>query len=59
VALADAFFGISAADIEGLVAEPLSFTGTAVDQVAAVVLRVAGIVAVHTEAAQYRPGDIL
>ncbi|MFL6070453.1 MAG: adenylosuccinate lyase [Actinomycetes bacterium] len=55
----DERLGLSAADIEGLVSEPLSFTGTAVEQIATVVGRVAGIVAEHTEAAQYRPGDIL
>jgi adenylosuccinate lyase len=56
---ADERLGLTAADIDGLVAEPLSFTGTAVDQVAAVVQRVAVVVGENFEAAQYRPGDIL
>jgi adenylosuccinate lyase len=56
---ADERLGLTAADIDGLVAEPLSFTGTAVDQVAAVVQRVAVVVGENFEAARYRPGDIL
>jgi adenylosuccinate lyase len=55
----DERLGLGAADIDSLVAEPLSFTGTAVDQVASVVLRVASAVSDHTDAATYRPGDIL
>jgi adenylosuccinate lyase len=55
----DERLGLTASDIDGLVAEPLSFTGTAVDQIAAVVVRVAAVVSDHTEAAQYRPGEIL
>ena len=56
---ADDRLGLTQADIDGLVADPLSFTGTAVDQVGAVVQRVAAVVADNVEAAQYRPGDIL
>ncbi|HEX5017636.1 MAG TPA: adenylosuccinate lyase, partial [Actinomycetes bacterium] len=56
---ADERLGLSASDLESLVAEPLSFTGTAVAQVGAVVTRVAAVVAAHPEAAQYRPSDIL
>ncbi len=56
---ADERLGLTAADIDSLVAEPLSFTGTAVDQVAAVAQRVAVVVGENFEAAQYRPGDIL
>jgi adenylosuccinate lyase len=55
----DERLGLTASDLEQLVAEPLTFTGTAVDQVAAVVLRVAAVAADHPEAAGYRPGDIL
>jgi adenylosuccinate lyase len=55
----DERLGLGAADIDSLVAEPLSFTGTAVDQIASVVLRVASVVSDHTDAATYRPGDIL
>ncbi len=41
----DERLGLTASDLEQLVAEPLTFTGTATDQVAAVVLRVAAVVA--------------
>ena len=56
---ADERLGLTSADLDSLVAEPLSFTGTAVDQVAKVVQRVALVVGENFEAAQYRPGDIL
>lgn len=39
--------------------DPLSFTGTAVDQVAAVVARIDAIAAEHPQAAGYRPAAIL
>jgi adenylosuccinate lyase len=55
----DERLGLTVSDLDALVAEPLSFTGVAVDQVAAVVARVAAVVSEHPEAAQYRPGDIL
>jgi adenylosuccinate lyase len=55
----DERLGLTAADLDQLVAEPLTFTGTATDQVAAVVLRVAVVAAEHPEAAAYRPGAIL
>ena len=55
----DERLGLTASDLDSLIAEPLSFTGTAVDQVAAVVQRVAGVMTKHHEAAQYSPGDIL
>jgi adenylosuccinate lyase len=55
----DQRLGLTAADLDQLVAEPLTFTGTATDQVAAVVLRVAAVASEHPEAAGYRPGDIL
>ena len=56
---ADERLGLTGADLDSLVAEPLSFTGTAVDQVTKVVQRVALVVGENFEAAQYRPGDIL
>jgi adenylosuccinate lyase len=55
----DERLGLAASDLDALVAEPLAFTGTAVDQVGAVVLKVATVVSEHPEAASYRPGDIL
>ena len=56
---ADERLGLTASDLEQLVAEPITFTGTATDQVAAVVARVAAVAADHPDAASYRPGDIL
>jgi adenylosuccinate lyase len=56
---ADERLGLTASDLEQLVAEPITFTGTATDQVAAVVARVAAVAANHPDAASYRPGDIL
>ncbi len=56
---ADERLGLSGSDLDTLVAEPLSFTGTALDQINAVVQRVATVVADHREAAQYRPSDIV
>ena len=44
---------------DGLLTDPLAFTGAAAAQVAAVVARVDGIVAAHPEAAAYTPGAIL
>lgn len=44
---------------DGLLTDPLAFTGAATAQVAAVVARVDGIVATHPEAAAYTPGAIL
>jgi len=41
------------------VAEPITFTGAAVDQVERVVRRVAEVTARHPEAAAYTPGAIL
>jgi adenylosuccinate lyase len=55
----DERLGLTASDLQALVAEPLTFTGTAVDQVRAVVIKVAAVVSEHPEAARYRPGDIL
>ncbi len=55
----DERLGLTTADLEQLVAEPLTFTGTATEQVAAVVLRVAAVADEYPEAATYRPGDIL
>ena len=40
-------------------AEPLSFTGAAVDQVRRVVERVEEVAAAHPDAAVYSPGAIL
>ncbi len=55
----DERLGLTAADLAGLVAEPLSFTGAAAGQVDDVVRRIEELVAANPEAATYRPGAIL
>ncbi len=56
---ADDRLGLTADDLAALVAEPLSFTGAAADQVDDVVRRVESLVAANPEAARYRPTSIL
>ena len=56
---ADPRLGLTQADLETLVAEPLTMAGTAQAQVAAVAAAVEKIAAEHPEAAAYRPGDVL
>ncbi len=56
---ADERLGLTAAQLESLVADPITFTGAAVAQVEAVVRRVAEVAARHPEAAAYTPGAIL
>jgi adenylosuccinate lyase len=56
---ADERLGLSRADLHALVAEPLSFTGAAVDQVDEVVRRVEVVAARYPEAAAYVPPAIL
>jgi adenylosuccinate lyase len=56
---ADERLGLSRADLDALVAEPLSFTGAAVDQVDEVVRRVEVVAARYPEAAAYVPPAIL
>jgi adenylosuccinate lyase len=41
------------------VADPITFTGAAVDQVQAVARRVDEVAKTHPEAAAYTPGEIL
>ncbi len=55
----DARLGLSEADLQALIAEPMSFTGAAASQVRAVADKVAAIVDRFPDAASYRPGDIL
>ncbi len=50
---------LTRAELEALLADRAGFTGAAVDQVRAVVDRVAPVVAAHPEAARYRPDDVL
>jgi adenylosuccinate lyase len=56
---ADARLGLSSADLEALVAEPLAFTGGAVAQVEEVVRRVEAVAARYPGAASYSPAAIL
>ncbi|MGW2150434.1 adenylosuccinate lyase [Nonomuraea bangladeshensis] len=55
----DERFPLDREQLDGLLADRVSFTGAAADQVEAVAQRVAEIVAAHPEAAAYRPGAIL
>jgi adenylosuccinate lyase len=56
---ADPRLGLTRADLDGLVADPMTFTGAAGTQVADVVARVEDVVRRHPEAAAYAPGSIL
>jgi adenylosuccinate lyase len=56
---ADPALGITRAELDALVSDPITFTGSAVDQVREVVRRVEEVVARHPEAAAYTPGAIL
>ena len=55
----DPRLGLSIVELEALVAEPLSFTGAAAQQVMAIVDQVEAIAAEHPMAATYSPGAIL
>jgi adenylosuccinate lyase len=56
---ADQRLGLTEAQLASLVAEPITFTGAAVEQVQTVVRRVAEVTARYPEAAAYSPGAIL
>src|SRR6478752_2782904 len=56
---ADERLGLTEQQLASLVADPITFTGAAVEQVQAVVRRVDSVAAAHPEAAAYAPGDIL
>jgi adenylosuccinate lyase len=55
----DSRLGLSSAELDALLAEPLSFTGAARAQVAGVIAGVDLLLASEPEAAQYRPEPIL
>ena len=55
----DERLGLTRDELDRLVAEPLSFTGAAVAQVAAVVARIEAVVARHPQAAAYAGEQIL
>jgi adenylosuccinate lyase len=55
----DERLGLPAGALDGLLADPLRFTGAATAQVAAVIKRVREVVDAHPDAAAYTPGAIL
>jgi adenylosuccinate lyase len=56
---ADQRLGLTRDQLDGLLADPLGFTGAATAQVAAIAKRVDEVVQRHPEAATYVPGSIL
>jgi adenylosuccinate lyase len=56
---ADDRFPLDRAGLDALLADRVSFTGAAADQVTAVTTRIAAITAAHPQAAAYHPGAIL
>jgi adenylosuccinate lyase len=56
---ADPDLGLTADELSALVAEPIAFTGAAVDQVQAVVRRVEQLTERYPDEAAYSPGAIL
>jgi adenylosuccinate lyase len=56
---ADERLGLTAEQLSSLVADPITFTGAAVQQVQAVVRRIELVTARYPEAATYSPGAIL
>ena len=56
---ADPRLGLTADQLTGVLADPMSFTGDATGQVARVADRVAEVVRRYPDAATYQPGDIL
>jgi adenylosuccinate lyase len=55
----DRLGGLTRADLDALLADRLSFTGAAGDQIARVVARVEAVVRTDPDAAAYTPGSIL
>ena len=55
----DARLGLTRAEIDALLADRLSFTGVAGQQVAGIVERIEAVAAAHPDAAAYDPGSIL
>ena len=56
---ADPRLGLTQAQLDTLVADPIEFTGAAVAQVQTVVRRIEAVAKAHPEAAAYQPGEIL
>jgi adenylosuccinate lyase len=57
--VSDPRLGLSRADLDALIAEPMDFTGAARDQVARIAQRVQLIAETYPAAAAYAPGSIL
>ena len=55
----DERLGVSRADLDAAIADPLDLAGTAGQQVAALAARIAELAATHPAAAAYRPGLVL
>ena len=55
----DTDLGLTRADLDALLSEPITFTGAARDQVEAVVRRAVHLTAAEPDAAAYDPGAIL
>jgi adenylosuccinate lyase len=56
---ADPRLGVTRADLDAAIAQPLELAGTAGAQVATLVARIEKVAAAHPEAAAYRPGLVL
>jgi adenylosuccinate lyase len=56
---ADPRLGVTRAELEAAIANPIELTGTASQQVAALAAQIEAIAAAHPEAAAYRPGPVL
>ena len=55
----DARLGVSRAELDAAIANPLDLTGMAGQQVATLVSEIESIAQAHPEAAEYRPGQVL
>src|SRR5690606_2234214 len=55
----DARLGLTRAELDDLVADPLTFTGAATAQVDGVIRRIEDVVSAHPDAAAYSPHPIL
>ena len=56
---ADSRLGVTRAELEAALADPIELTGTAGQQVATLVAEIEAVAAAHPEAAAYRPGPVL
>jgi adenylosuccinate lyase len=56
---ADPRLGVTRAELEAAIADPMELTGTAGQQVAALVDQIQAIAAAQPEAAAHRPGPVL